>query len=85
MARPPIAGCVISDAFIGQSISVVIDPRALGTIADHNIVGGGKLFQSLRNPPFRRHTLNQNPVDRRTAAPIGGLFNQQNPNSGRRR
>ena len=85
MARPPVAGCVIGDAFIGQSITVVIDPRALGAIADHNIVGGGKRFQSLYNPPFRCHTLNQNPIDRRTATPIGGLFNQENPNSGRRR
>ena len=85
MARPPIAGSVIGYAFISQSISVVIDPRALGAIADHNIIGGGKLFQSLRNPPFRRHILNQNPIDRRTAAPICGLFNQQNPNSSRRR
>ena len=82
MARPSVAGCVIGDALIGQSISVVINPRALGAIADHNIVASGQLCQSLRHPIFRRQTINGHPIHRRASAPMRGLLDQQNPNSG---
>ena len=70
---------VIRHALIGQGITVIIDPCPHSAGAQGDILHLAKGRQCCGDPFIRRFTAQFDPIDRRAATPMGGLFNQKHP------
>ena len=79
MARAFAVGRVIGQAFVSQSIAVVIDPRRHAAQPHINIWHIFKSFRRDPDPFLRRHPINRRRIHNSAPTPIGRLLDQQDP------